>query len=63
MALLFYVIRIKRAIFKTHVLCLLSNFLLHEMSSKKKALFQKEMHEKRAVVKSYWRRMEKIIIN
>ena len=62
MALLFYVIRIKQVLF-SKLTCLLSNFLLHEMSSKKKALFQKEMHEKRAVVKSYWRRMEKIIIN
>ena len=40
------------AIVKTHVLCLVSNFLLHEMSHIKKAL----------VVKSYWWHMEKIII-
>ena len=61
MTLLFYVIKIKQVLFwKTHVLCLLSNFLLHEMSHKKKALFQKDMLEKRcAVVKSYWWHMEK----
>ena len=35
---------------------------MHEMSRKKKALFQKDMLEKCwAVVKSYWWHMEKII--
>ena len=41
------------AIVKAHVLCVVSNFLLHEMSHIKKALFQKDMFEKREVVKSY----------
>ena len=41
------------AIVKAHVLCVVSNFLLHEMSNIKKALFKKDMFEKREVVKSY----------
>ena len=46
------------------MLCLVSNFLLHEMSLKKKALFQKDTLEKCcAVLKSYWWHMEKIIIH
>ena len=48
------------AIFNSHVLHLSSNFLLHEMSCKKKTLFQKDMPEKRcAVIKSYWWNMGK----
>ena len=64
MPLLFYVIKKKTgAIFKTHMLCLLSNFLLHEMPHKKIVSFQKDMLEKCcAVVKSYWWHVEKIII-
>ena len=54
MVLLLYVIK-TGAIFKTRVLCLLSNFFLHEMSRKRKAFFQKDMLEKPcAVVTSCW---------
>ena len=40
-------------VFKTHVLCISSNFLLHEMSHKKVCL--------KNVVKNCWWHMEKII--
>ena len=64
MALFFLCNKIKTgAIFKTQVLCLSSNFILVEMSRKKKALFQKDMLEQHcAVIKSYWWHMEKTII-
>ena len=62
MGLLFYIIKIKLVLFSKLMLCLLSKFLLHKTSGKKKALFQKVMHEKRcAVVKSYGWPMEKEI--
>ena len=49
------------AIFKIHMLCLWSKFILYETFHKKKALFQTDMLEKCcAVAKSYWWHMEKI---
>ena len=51
------------AIFKTHLSCLSSKFLLHKMSHKLES-FQKDMLEKHcAVGKSYWWQMEEIIIH
>ena len=43
------------------MLCLPSNFHLHEMSRKKESIIWKEMLEKYAVVKSSWWHMEKNI--
>ena len=58
MALLFYVIKVKQALFSK----LMCRVYLHEMSHKKKA-FQTDILEKScAVVKRYWWHMEKIII-
>ena len=63
MALFFYVIKVKQALFSKLTCCNLSNFFLHEISRKKKALFQKDICEKPCVVvKSYWWHMEKMII-
>ena len=51
------------ALFKTNVLCLYQvTFFLHEMSLKRRILFQKGMLEKSCeVIKSYWWHMEEII--
>ena len=53
------------AIFKTHVVCLSNNFLLHEMSYKKESIISKIyicLKNVVVVVKSYWWHMDKNII-
>ena len=44
MIYLFYVIKIKQVFSKTHMLCLSSNFILHEMSHKKESIISKKRY-------------------
>ena len=60
MALLCYVIKIKEVLFSKLTYCVYQKtFFFIMCPAKRRALFEKDMLEKRCtVVKSYWRRME-----